>query len=104
MTHTPASGRPFAPVTTPVMSSPSVTGDGAMLGCWVWHPAAAAIATADTILLSFIVPPSRNAAIVLRGDARWTRGFASGSEPDLVFAYAKTRSGSDPGFQLGVCK
>src|SRR5918999_4564042 len=60
MTHTPASGPPFGPVTTPTMSSPSVTGAGSIP--LVWHPdCASAIAAVAAIkkVLTFIRPSAR---------------------------------------------
>src|SRR5204863_4305596 len=59
MTQTPASG-PFAPVTTPTMSSPSVTSDGARPPCCDWHPTMASATNAaapSNTLLNVIRPP-----------------------------------------------
>src|ERR1051325_9798085 len=65
ITQTPASG-PFGPATMPTMSSPSVTGDGAMPACRVWQPdPASARAAARNAFLSFMV--SARAVIVLGG-------------------------------------
>src|SRR5262245_54072867 len=83
ITQTPASG-PFGPATTPVMSSPSVTGEGLMYTLCVWHAAMRTIAAATEIFLSFMALPL-GMRIVLHA-------------PGARFAEVRARLGSEPEF------